>query len=389
MFSGGLLLNLVVNAVLQIVVLKLRDDPLNSQLKKQLLGMQKHILLLGESQKRLLQQLRKELEANSTNGTLNVKSVAMSLGFISNLKGRDRPSCTPIRPSSVSSTSSSTTSEDSEDLQREHDEVVVKCCTGMEGNPNQATKLQFMNAVGLVTREVLSELQNRRVERKRRSTANHTQFVYGSFWDVSKRKKSSYLSSGLPPPTRQLTRSLRTEARLEEKPPSSSSQDNNTGAQHRKASPQTSTSSTSGSLSLHIPGLPASLTIERVQTSLCVVCRKPGSLNECSSCSVEYHMNCAASVDQCPQCSVKQNGSTTNLKEREAEKQRLLGRGSELNFEKEALEQRAAHLSAALVAQAANQKELLQAEESTRKSIQRIHDLVTIFKSAQSPPPPS
>jgi len=56
--------------------------------------------------------------------------------------------CRPIRPSSVSSTSSSTTSEDSEDLQREHDEVVVKCCTGIEGNPNQATKLQFMNAVG-------------------------------------------------------------------------------------------------------------------------------------------------------------------------------------------------------------------------------------------------
>lgn len=90
-----------------------------------------------------------------------------------------------------------------------------------------------------------------------------------------KRKKSSYLSSGVPPPTRQLTRSLRTEPRLEEKPPSSSAQDNNAGAQHRKASPQT-TSSTSGSLSLHIPGLPASLTIERVQTSLCVVCRKPG-----------------------------------------------------------------------------------------------------------------
>ena len=32
---------------------------------------------------------------------------------------------------------------------------------------------------------------------------------------------------------------------------------------------------------------------------------------------------------------------------------------------------------------------MLQAEESTRKSIQRIQDLVTIFKSAQSPPPPS
>lgn len=91
-----------------------------------------------------------------------------------------------------------------------------------------------------------------------------------------KRKKSSYLSSGVPPPTRQLTRSLRTEPRHEEKLPSSSSQDNSTGAQHRRASPQTTTSSASGSLSLHIPGLPASLTIERVQTSVCVVCRKPG-----------------------------------------------------------------------------------------------------------------
>lgn len=189
-----------------------------------------------------------------------------------------------------------------------------------------------------------------------------------------KRKKSSYLSSGVPPPTRQLTRSLRTESRLEEKPPSSSSQDKNTGAQHRRASPQTTASSTSGPLSLHIPGLPASLTIERVQTSLCVVCRKPGewsgfnwlllifgattkvwecadqqrksqlfhlvcygyvhlhwyscnttcayfshlcvpgSLNECSSCSVEYHMNCATSSDQCPQCSVKQSCSTSSLK---------------------------------------------------------------------------
>jgi hypothetical protein len=35
--------------------------------------------------------------------------------------------------------------------------------------------------------------------------------------------------------------------------------------------------------------------------------------------------------------------------EREAEKQRLLSRSSELNFEKEALEQRATDLSAALV----------------------------------------
>jgi hypothetical protein len=47
------------------------------------------------------------------------------------------------------------------------------------------------------------------------------------------------------------------------------------------------------------------------------------------------------------------------------------------------------HLKCFLQAQATNQKDLLQAEESTRKSIQRIHDFVNIFNSARSPPPPS
>lgn len=370
----------------QVVVLKLRDDPLNSQMKNQLLGMQKHILLLGESQKRLVQQLRKELEANSTNSTLNAKSMALSLGISSSSKSRERLPCAPVRPSSVSSTSSSTTSEDSEDSQRERDEVVAKCCSGMEGDPSLAMKLQFMSAVGLVTREVLSELQNRRVERKRRSTANHTQFVYGSFWEISKRKKNSYLTSGVPPPTRQLTRSLRAEPHREEKPPLPSVQESTAGPQQRTALPQTTAA---GSLSLRIPGLPASLTIERIQRAVCVMCRKPGNLNVCSGCSAQYHMGCAADGDQCPQCSVKQISSISSLKEREAEKQKLASHNSELNFEKDALEKRPAELTAALAAQTASQKELLKSEETTRKSIQRLHDFVTLIKSAPSPPPPS
>jgi len=48
-------------------------------------------------------------------------------------------------------------------------------------------------------------------------------------------------------------------------------------------------------------------------------------------------------------CQAAEDCGLIGFAEREAEKQRLLGRGSELNFEKEALEQRAAHLSAALV----------------------------------------
>ncbi|XP_021931653.1 PHD finger protein 21B-like isoform X2 [Zootermopsis nevadensis] len=373
--------------VAKFVVLKLRDDPSNTQMKKQLLGMQKHILLLGESQKRLVQQLRKELEANSTNSTLNVKSVALSLGICSNAKSLEKNSCLPVRSSSVSS-SSSTASEDLDDSQRVCDEVVPKCCDSTGGDPSLATKLQFMSAVGLVTREVLSELQNRRVERKRRSTANHTQFVYGSLWDVSKRKKNNYLTAGVPPLTRQLTRSLRAESHREEKPPSSSAQESSGGAHHKTASPQTAVSSASGSLSLRIPGLPASLTIERIQTDVCVICRKPGVLQVCSICSAEHHISCA--VDgQCPQCSMKRDSSVSNIEEREAQKQRLLRQNTELKLEKDVLEKRAAELSAAITAQTSNRKEMLQSEESTRKSIQRLQDFVTIIKSAHSPPPPS
>ena len=88
-----------------------------------------------------------------------------------------------------------------------------------------------------------------------------------------KRKKNSYLTSGTPAPPR---RSLRIEA-----PPVASTENTET---------------------LRIPGLPASLTIERIKTQVCLVCRKPGGLGVCSSCTAEYHTACAA---QCPQCSLK------------------------------------------------------------------------------------
>jgi hypothetical protein len=48
-------------------------------------------------------------------------------------------------------------------------------------------------------------------------------------------------------------------------------------------------------------------------------------------------------------CQAEEDCGLIVFPEREAEKQRLLSHSSELNFEKEALEQRAADLSAALV----------------------------------------
>lgn len=346
----------------QILQTKLQTDKDNVQMKTQLAEIQKHIIVVGEKQKRLVEQLRKEMkeiEANSTNSTLTVKSVALSLGLnnnvvINNNNNNDLTlKCMPVRPCSASSTSSSATSEESEDSQRDREEVVAKCCNNVGSDTDQAAKIQFMSAIGLVTREVLAELQNKRVERKRRSTANHTQFVYAG-WDVTKRKKCSYLSStGVPAPPR---RSLRVET------------------------PAT----TENMETLRIPGLPASLTIERIKAQVCVVCRKPGTqLGVCSSCSAEYHTSCAA---QCPQCSTNAEVKTAVRKEKEAEKEHLLGRNNQLNRDKEDLQKSASELSAAIAAQEAKRKRLLQAEEATRKKIQTIKDFVSIIKTAPRPP---
>lgn len=52
-------------------------------------------------------------------------------------------------------------------------------------NPHDISQIQFLHYFGLATHEVYKEMQNRRVERKRRSTAN-PQFLYGSRgWDFT------------------------------------------------------------------------------------------------------------------------------------------------------------------------------------------------------------
>lgn len=47
------------------------------------------------------------------------------------------------------------------------------------------TQSEFLGFFGLCTHEVFKELQNKRVERKRRSTAN-PHFLYGNHWENNK-----------------------------------------------------------------------------------------------------------------------------------------------------------------------------------------------------------
>ncbi|KAJ9601185.1 hypothetical protein L9F63_000653 [Diploptera punctata] len=309
----------------QHVFKEMKSDPNNVQMKKRLVGVENHIVLLGVKQKEIVGRLRKEINSKTTNRALAVRSVALSLGLNNNAVNIQNNNKTnnvvsqsmPVRPSSVASTSSSSTSESEESKRKKSDleKVVEKCVNRVQNDPHEVAKLQFMGSLGLVTREALSEhvseQQNKRVERKRRSTANHNQFVYGSSWEINiKRKKSCYLSSGVPTPPR---RSLRVEtpAAVENEP-------------------------------LRIPGLPASLTIERIKTQVCVVCRTPGSqLGVCATCSTEYHTSCAP---DCPQCDGNMDTIAINLKEaqkeqlrkdKEAHKEQFINRNIQLRRDKE------------------------------------------------------
>ncbi|KAK0095652.1 hypothetical protein PV326_007773 [Microctonus aethiopoides] len=208
-------------------------------------------------------------------------------------------------------------------------------------NPRQVI---FLGNLALITASKFSELQNKRAERKRRSTAN-PQFVYSN-WDIpTKRKRHCYLqSAGNAPQTRQTTARLNGPS---PPPPSKISSSKSTSPPTKSSSSkslmlmQKSTSlrpnilrniSESGELSnktqlengvsdmpisdskssqaktMHIPGLPSCLTIERIEsdTAVCIYCRNPGTLTYCDDCPVSYHASCRSSspppVRLCSKC---------------------------------------------------------------------------------------
>lgn len=244
----------------QMIVFKLKDRPVSIKLRVQMCNVQRHIVSLGEKQKKLLTQLRQKLEAdgvalNSMSALQNLrpnplnsqvapnqkpikrepinikcetnldihenantqvkqevsshssrrKSKLVATPDLSLTNGRNSqtpvqnentPSSTPSsspthsphhitlpkqRTARVESVPPSPASEESQDDY-----------LNLPADPETRKKLQFMTALSLVTREVLAELQNKRTERKRRSTAN-PHFLYGYHSD-QKRKRTNYLA---------------------------------------------------------------------------------------------------------------------------------------------------------------------------------------------------
>ncbi|XP_012533947.1 uncharacterized protein LOC105835336 isoform X1 [Monomorium pharaonis] len=357
----------------QTSVEKLKNDPNNQSILGQIKKIQVHIVTLGKCQNQIVQRLRKEVESKADNANGSKISIPSLLGLNNNnhitnnnetkheaatngfetkedyeevvrngdVHGSQDNDCAKLRPSSVETVSGEDedivevsldeNSDDKQEVQKEED-------------IESPEKYDYLYRLGLITKSKCIELQNRRVERKRRSTAN-PQFVYSLFEQPSKRKRYSYLQSGNAPHTRQTTARIngpspppsKTQSTKSTSPPAQTitkslipvqksttrpnilrnadskvfvNKNKTEDNQMQLSIPSAKSVQSMNNKAVHIPGLPSSLTIERIGSDsiVCICCENPGSLTTCKNCSSNYHISCHIRSSPpsriCPKCTL-------------------------------------------------------------------------------------
>ncbi|OPJ82921.1 PHD finger protein 21A isoform C [Patagioenas fasciata monilis] len=241
-----------------------------------------------------------------------------------------------------------------------------------EENPQ---KLAFMVSLGLVTHDHLEEIQSKRQERKRRTTANP---VYSGAVFEPERKKSAvtYLNSTMHPGTRK-------RANEDHWPKVCRPPKYNTVLGFGALTPTSPLSSypdspenekTETTFTFPAAVQPVSLpspssTDGDIHEDFCSVCRKSGQLLMCDTCSRVYHLDCLdpplktipKGMWICPKCqdqmlkkeeAIPWPGTLAIVHSyiaykaaKEEEKQKLLKWSSDLKQEREQLEQKVKQLS--------------------------------------------
>ncbi|XP_075884776.1 PHD finger protein 21A isoform X8 [Nelusetta ayraudi] len=221
-----------------------------------------------------------------------------------------------------------------------------------EDNPE---KLAFMVSLGLVTHEHLEEIQSKRQERKRRTTANP---VYSGAVFEPERKKSavSYLNS----PLHQGTRKRANED---------------------------------------------SLSKGDIHEDFCTVCRRSGQLLMCDTCSRVYHLDCLdpplktipKGMWICPKCqdqilkkeeAIPWPGTLAIVhsyiaykEAKEEEKQKLMKWSSELKLEREQLELRVKQLSNSITKCMETKNTILARQKDMQHSLEKVKHLIRLIQA--------
>ncbi|XP_058859127.1 PHD finger protein 21A-like isoform X4 [Acipenser ruthenus] len=268
-----------------------------------------------------------------------------------------------------------------------------------EENPQ---KLAFMVSLGLVTHDHLEEIQSRRQERKRRTTANP---VYSGAVFEPERKKSAvtYLNSPMHPGTRKRGRPPKYNTVLElgsltpTSPPSS-----------QLASPGPEKTEIGG---FHFPTPAQSLPLPSpssgdgdIHEDFCTVCRRSGQLLMCDTCSRVYHLDCLdpplktipKGMWICPKCqdqilkkeeAIPWPGTLAIVHSyiaykaaKEEEKQKLVKWSAELKQEREQLEQRVKQLSNSITKCMETKNTILARQKDMQSSLEKVKRLIHLIQ---------
>uniref|UniRef100_A0A8C3BMM3 PHD finger protein 21A n=1 Tax=Cairina moschata TaxID=8855 RepID=A0A8C3BMM3_CAIMO len=268
--------------------------------------------------------------------------------------------------------------------------------------PNiEKQKLAFMVSLGLVTHDHLEEIQSKRQERKRRTTANP---VYSGAVFEPERKKSAvtYLNSTMHPGTRKRGRPPKYNTvlgfgALTPTSPLSSYPD----------SPENEKTETTFTFPAAVQpvSLPSpSSTDGDIHEDFCSVCRKSGQLLMCDTCSRVYHLDCLdpplktipKGMWICPKCqdqmlkkeeAIPWPGTLAIVHSyiaykaaKEEEKQKLLKWSSDLKQEREQLEQKVKQLSNSITKCMEMKNTILAKQKEMHSSLEKVKQLIRLIQ---------
>uniref|UniRef100_A0A8C2PQT0 PHD finger protein 21Ab n=1 Tax=Cyprinus carpio TaxID=7962 RepID=A0A8C2PQT0_CYPCA len=268
-------------------------------------------------------------------------------------------------------------------------------------------KLAFMVSLGLVTHDHLEEIQSRRQERKRRTTANP---VYSGAVFEPERKKSAvtYLNTPLHQGTRKRGRppkySTTTTTTSSTAVPELGCNPLLSPTSSLPDSPAPERPDTGGfPLSVHPHSVPQPS--PNIHEDFCTVCRRSGQLLMCDTCSRVYHLDCLdpplknipKGMWICPKCqdqilkkeeAIPWPGTLAIVhsyiaykEAKEEEKQKLMKWSAELKLEREQLEQRVKQLSNSITKCMETKNSILARQKDMQASLDKVKHLVHLIQS--------
>ncbi|XP_030767786.1 PHD finger protein 21A [Sitophilus oryzae] len=299
----------------QELIVKLKDCSDKNEIIQKIKTVEEDIIQIGFEQKKLLDRLREEYKAYQKSLKQNtIKSAIEEKRFILT-SALNRARKQHFLPRNHSSPLNSF-SDDSDQRKSPQFGSEIRPV-----DPHELSQSSFLGYFRLATHEVYREMQKKRAERKRRSTAN-PQFLYGNKgWDFlgppAKKKRSHFLAHPPSPPNTR-GRKRQEMQRSKSKSPPSSFSNNSVAIERFTNGNQPSQKSDIKSAFPSIPNLPSGLIIERVSpgrsspdTKQCIMCKQPGALSICEQCTNGFHISChnrpfAKTPRECPKCLSKE-----------------------------------------------------------------------------------